>query len=284
MFRKIGFVILITALAVSACGRQVTPDRVNGSAAGLSPGFMSFKFRVGAPFDFQDYQYAMVFDTAGATGDTSQAGVTPLPLGQNTNYAGYSFAIVVTNIGGQVEPQLVQYIRNLGNTGTTAVVANTCPTLPQQLQLLQNTNGAGTEFTVIFQRAIFNGCYNPTPAPGSTATPTTAPTATPTASPSSSASPTSSPAATPTPNYAPIWSFNAFALQQTSQSQFNLSTEVIVDSLGTNGPTDTSFSSPALDTTQVLDVPVTTLGVGGGGHPPATQPDAITSVEIFNNP
>jgi hypothetical protein len=281
MFRKFGLVILITALAVSACGRQVTPDRVNGTAAGLAPGFMSFTFTVGAPFDFTDYQYAMVFDTAGATGDTSQAGVTPLPLGQNTNYAGYSFAIVVTSYGGLVQPELIQYIRPLSSSNVP--IANTCSVSAGQLQLLQNTNGLNTQFTVIFQRTIFDGCYTPTD--GATATPSAAPTATatPTASASSTASPSGSP--TPVPQYAPVWSFNAFSLQQTSSSTFSLQTETIVDSLGTNGPTDTSFTSPPLDTTALLPgTPVNTLGIGGGGHPPSTSPQAIISVAFFNNP
>lgn len=38
--------LVATAIAVSACGRQVTPDPPNSGPGGLSPGFMSLKFDV----------------------------------------------------------------------------------------------------------------------------------------------------------------------------------------------------------------------------------------------
>ncbi|MDP9025378.1 MAG: hypothetical protein M3N13_08400, partial [Candidatus Eremiobacteraeota bacterium] len=87
MIRRVGFLISVLALIVSACGRQVTPDRPGTNGSGLNPGFMSFKFRVQQPFNFQTYSYVIVLDTFGD-------GLTPRANGTVTGFPGYSFGIV----------------------------------------------------------------------------------------------------------------------------------------------------------------------------------------------
>src|SRR5581483_3726414 len=44
MIRRLTLFVLVTALIVSACGRQVTPNPPGTNGTGLSPGFMKIKF------------------------------------------------------------------------------------------------------------------------------------------------------------------------------------------------------------------------------------------------
>lgn len=259
MLRRFGLLVLLTAFMISACGRQVTPDRNNG-ASGLPSGYMEYKFRVAQPFNFQRYQYVIIFNTTGN-------GVTPLPFGTNTNFAGYSFAIRVYQSGTGVIADVGQYVRVTGQTYPTFI---SYPVPSQLLTLTTNTNGAQTEFTVTFAREIASsilGPQSPTPSP----TPTPTPTATPTSS--ASPSPTASPTATPVPGLAAVWLANLFVTDTTANG-------VIVDSLGPGGPNDVSYQSPQYDTTTNFDVPIY---VQAGNH--ASDPTAqIQQSEILNTP
>jgi len=260
MIRRFGFVILVLALIVSACGHQVTPDRPGTNASGLPSGFMSVKFRVDQPFNFQNYSYMIVFNTNGD-------GTTPRANGTQTNYQCYSFAILVTASGtGSPTAIAYQYYRPPGYTAPQLIALQ--PT-QQQLQFYPNTNGQNTEFTVIFARSIFFGINN-TPPPSSSS-PSASPSASPTTSPSTSPSPVPTQSGAPAAN----WQFNFFV------AQGSLSNLIPVDSLGSGGPSDTTYSSPTLDTTTQFDIPIT-LQVGN--HPSDQGPDNIQSGEIANNP
>ena len=269
MIRRLGFVLLVTALIVSACGRQVTPNRAGSTASGLQSGFMSVKFRVAQPFNFSNYKYVVIFNTNGD-------GNTPHPLGQLNNFLDYSFALVVSGSGGVASVQAIQYARPGSPTQAPAHIL--IPTTPQQLQLTVNTNGANTEFTIIFQRVIANGVLpsGPTASPTASAAPTATPTLTPSPAPSPTASGSSSPSPVPSPTASPTfastWLFNYFI------TDLN---DVPLDSLGQGGPTDTSFVSPQLDTTQAFDIPVT---VQLGNHPGDQGADNITGGEIASEP
>ncbi len=259
MIRRFGFVILVLALIVSACGHQVTPDRSGTSASGLPSGFMSVKFRVDQPFNFQNFSYMIVFNTSGD-------GTTPRANGTQTNYQGYSFAILVTATGGGSPTAIAyQYYRPPGFTAPQLIALQ--PT-QQQLQFYPNTNGQNTEFTVTFQRSIFFGINNTPP-------PSTSPSTSPSPSPTTSAS--ASPVPTPTQSGAPaaVWHFNYFV------AQGPLTNLIPVDSLGSGGPTDTTYSSPTLDTTTQFDI---TINLQVGNHPSDQGPDNIQSGEVANNP
>ena len=252
MIRRFGFVILVLAFIVSACGHQVTPDRPGTIGSGLPSGYMSVKFRVVQPFNFQNFSYMIVFNTSGD-------GTTPRANGTQTNYQGYSFAILVTGLGGgAATAQAYQYYRPPGYTAPQLIALQ--PT-QQQLQFFPNTNGQNTEFQILFQRNLFFG-INVTPVPS------VSPSVTP-----SGASP--SPTVTPSGAPAPTWYFNYFV------AQGPLSNLIPVDSLGSGGPTDTTYISPALDTTTQFDIPIT---VQVGNHPTDQGPDNIQSGELANNP
>jgi hypothetical protein len=260
------------ALIVSACGRQVTPNPPGyNTTSGLPSGFMSVKFRVAQPFAFSTYSYVIVLNTAGN-------GATPRAQGASNNYLGYSFAIVVSGAGGTASAQAVQYYRPAGYPANAPPQYLALPTTPQQLVFNPNSNGLGTEFTVTFQRTIVAGISTPAPGPSSSATasPTASPTAT--TSPTASSSPVAGTCAG-VPTATTTWCFNFFVAQNVGPSGQPYGQ--IVDSLGAGGPSDTTYTSPALDTTSAFD---TTFQTMAGNHPTDNGADNITGGEIANNP
>lgn len=257
MIRRFGFVVLVMALIVSGCGRQVTPDRGNGTpGSGLPPGFISVTFKVAQPFNFAKYSYLIVFNTSGD-------GYTPLANGQQSNYRGYSVALVVDGSSGSFTARAAQYYRPPGTPSFQQPSLQWLSPAPQQLQ--STISSDGTSFTLLVDRHVFLGIATPTPGPTATASPTASPTATPTGSPSPSPSPTAQGLA---------WNFNYFVAAG--------STYTPVDSLGSGGATDTSYQSPSLPVTQAFDTGIfnAQLHVAPPSDPSAT----IVSGEIANNP
>jgi hypothetical protein len=209
MIRRLSFgfvVVLVTAFIVVACGRQVTPNPPGLGPGGAPPGYIAIHFDVYSPFNFSNYQYMIVFNTSGT-------GVTPSTDTVQTNWAGYSFALVALGTAGTSYAEAVQFVRNQNphippswlKLGTT----------PGQLNYNPNSNGQGTEFSMVAQKAIFKGVASPTPSP--------------------SASPNN------------IWTFNAF-VSQASQGQW-----LFLDSMGAGGPIDPQFISPKLCMTEPFD-------------------------------
>jgi len=271
MTSRRGFIgVLGSALVVSACGHQVTPNKgyaANGT--GLSPGFMSVRFRVNGQFNYSNYNYMMVFNTFGN-------GITPLPLGQHNSFAGYSFAVIVSGATGAVQATAWQYFRPQGVSNTQQPTLLALLTTPQQLQLTINSNGLNNEFLLIFDRNIAFGIGTPTPSPAG-ATPT--PTPTPTATPSPNASPTITPIPTPS-GFSTTWLLNMFVTNALPPGpSANL---VPVDSLGVGGATDTTYISPTYDTTTSFDETVIAyVGAQAAGGDPNGQ---IANSEIANSP
>jgi hypothetical protein len=284
MIRRFGFVVvLVSALIVAACGRQVTPNR-NGAGPGgnLPSGFMQVKFDVAQPFNFQNYSYVVVFNTSGD-------GSTPRANGTQTAYQGYSFAIVVSGAGGSVSatPYFFQRPNGVQNAAPILLPVNA---VAGQLQFNANSNGQNTEFTVLFNRVLASAYSTPTPSVS--ASPTVTPTLSP--SPSPSTSPTGSPSPSPSPT-APnrvntTWTFNYFVVQGSIQQGAVLvsgvpggQTGTIVDSLGANptGATDATYTSPSLDTTVTFDTGPVYPQPGTHSSDPSSQ---ITSGDVSNNP
>lgn len=260
---------LSSAVIVASCGRQVTPSpsEVNG----LPKGYMSVKFNVQSAFNFQSDSYVIVFNTANASSSNT---VTPVAAAVQTGFAGYSLAIVVGGSGGAATAQAFSYFRP-SNTSQLPVLYPINAT-PQQLQFLQNSNGTGSQFQVIFDRIIASFNANATATPS--ASPSASASASPTASPSAAGSATPSPSASgvTVTNY---WTYNFFTIQGTIQQFEGAQSVTIVDSLGSGGATDATYQSTVLDVTTPLD---TTFYTQAGTHP--TTSDAIAGGEIANNP
>jgi len=210
MDHRYGFALVVfLSVALAACGQQVTPNPPGAGPGGLLPGYASVKFDVAGPFNFSSYRYFFVFNTSGN-------GTTPVTNTQQTNFAGYSFAIEVGGFPGSTFASAYQYVRSSG-------CGNGCPpgyvpigTTPAQFQYYPDSNGSGTEFNVVFAPVIAKGIS--TPAPGHTS-----------------------------PPVASTWLFNAFTTQPNTTAQLTF-----VDSLG-GSPIDTSYSSPAFNMNTQFD-------------------------------
>lgn len=238
MNRRLSFVFLLASAAfAAACGRQVTPNPPGLGAGGALPGYMSVKFDVAAPFNFSSYQYWVVFNTSGN-------GLTPDTHPIQNNWAAYTTALEVVGVGGGTLAQAGQFLKN-SNPHIPPHFQAFFNLPPQQFQYFANSNGTGTEFTIVFQRSIFNP-INSTPGP----------------------SPTPSPISN-------VWRFNAFTTQANPSNQL-----IFIDSMGAGGPVDPQWNSPPIAVTQCSDQTFYALSSGLQIDPPAS----IVSVEIGNNP
>ncbi len=184
---------------------------------------MSVKFDVAAQFNFSSYQYWVVFNTSGN-------GLTPDTHPFQSNWAAYSGALEIAGAGGATFARAIQFVKNSNPHIPPAFVP--VITTPQQFQYTANSNGTGTELTIIFQRSIFNSIIQ-------------------------------SPAPSPTP-LANNWLFNAFTTQANNQNQL-----VYIDSMGAGGPVDPQYNSPTLPTLQCFDDPLYALSSGLQIDPPA---------------
>jgi len=179
MIRRLSFgfiVVLVTAFIVVACGRQVTPNPPGLGPGGAPPGYLAIHFDVAAPFNFSNYQYMIVFNTSGS-------GLTPSTDTLQTNWAGYSSSLMALGNGITTAAQLVHFVPPTAGHGPPGWVV--LGTTPQQLSYNLNSNGTGTEFSILAQKAILP------------------------VSPSPSASPSN------------VWTFNAFTAQASNFGQWH---------------------------------------------------------------
>jgi hypothetical protein len=152
-----GFVVvLVTAFIVAACGRQVTPNPPGLGPGGAPPGYMAVIFDTEAPFNFSSYQYMVVLNTTGS-------GITPSTDTLQTNWAGYSFALIALGNGISSYAEPVYFERNSNPHISPAWLR--LGTTPQTFSYNLNNNGTGTEFSVLAKLTMFN--YSPSPAPSS---------------------------------------------------------------------------------------------------------------------
>lgn len=271
------------ALLVAACGHQVTPEpSLNGQGNNLT-GSILIRFRTVGMMNPSMYDYQIVLDACG--------GNTPYPNPNTTTYLAYTFSFNVGTSPFGVSttfPILLQYIVTPGtqNQLNPQIVR----TSVSEATLTPNDNGQGNEFTLVFPRALLNAPLGPSalpcssslvspapvpvsPTPTSTATSTTSPPVpSPTGtSPSPSPSPTGTSPAAPT-NLANTWKFNFFTI--------NASSGQVLDSLGTGGPTDTSYNQAVIDTTTTNQTPIIKqTDITGAPSDPAA---AIAGGEIDN--
>lgn len=226
------------ALFAVACGRQVTPNPEGLGPGGAPPGYSAFFFNVVAPFSFSNYEYMFVLNTTGSR-------VTPSTDTFQTNWAGYSFALVARGNGVASFAQFVQFLPSKIGKGPPGWVA--LGTAPQLFSYNLDSNGSSTQFSLLVKDSVFNGIASPSP----------------------------SPSASPTPTPAVQWTFNAFTTQPNA-SQGNWQ---FVDSMGAGGPTDPQYVSPTLCMTEPFD-----QTFYASQFAPPNQAAQIVSVEIANNP
>ncbi|MBC5800755.1 MAG: hypothetical protein GIW94_12420, partial [Candidatus Eremiobacteraeota bacterium] len=133
-------------------------------------------------------------------------------------------------------PILIQYIVTPGTSNQ--LNPQIVRTSSSQTTLTPNDNGQRNEFTLVFPRALLNAPLGPSALPCSSSRVSPA-------SPSPSPTGTTSPAPT---NLASTWKFNFFVI--------NPATGQVLDSLGSGGPTDTSYNQAVIDTTTQSFTPI----------------------------
>ncbi len=246
MIRKLSLLVLAASLIVTACGRQVTPDRAGVGPGGLTAGYMQIKFRTLGQLDFSNYRYVIAFNTTGS-------GSSPHALNAAvTNFPDFSYEFVVGGTGGVANVALLQFIRQVPGGGQTVVSTASVP-IGNLVNLNTNSNGQGNEFSLTFSRTLFFGLFTPTPGPTPTLSPTPSPTPTgATPSPTPSGSPTAVP--TIAPPFSNIWYWNFFVSQPAPNGAFDLNTPTIMAySLSNLGPADGTFIGGPLDINTSFD-------------------------------
>jgi hypothetical protein len=110
---------------------------------------MRIAFTVAAPLNFAKYRYRIVFNTTG-NGLTPAA---PSNTSGNGTLAAYSYTL---EVGGNAAGTLGawEYLRP-PNCPTCDPAYIQLLTTPSQLSYVGNSDGAGTEFTILLQRSIF---------------------------------------------------------------------------------------------------------------------------------
>ena len=210
---------------------------------------MLVRFRTNGPMNFGRYDYQIVIDACG--------GGTPYPNPNTTTYLDYTFSF---NVGtspfglATTFPILIQYIVTPGTSNQ--LNPQIVRTSSSQTTLTPSDNGQGTEFALVFPRALLNAPLGP------------------------SALPCSSSRLSPAPTMlASRWKFNFFVIDP---SALNSPTHGVLDSLGTGGPTDTSYNGAIIDTTTQNNTPIIKVtDITGFPSDPNAQ---IAGGEIDNYP
>jgi hypothetical protein len=274
MLRRVAIVSFALAAAfVAACGHQVTPEPsvLNSDLTGK----IDLRFSTSGSLNFTTYTYAIIIDTCG--------GGVPYPNTFATSFNNYSYGFLIGGRYGSVaSPQLFQYYVSPNSNGNIAYLSK--PLDPTTIQFNPNSNGQGNQFEIIFDRSLLDNpfnvaqpCPNLTPQPSGAPTPSAAPTGASTPSASPAPSPTATqPGATPNPQATTVaqatWLFNFFSIDQNNR---------VVDSLGINGPTDTTYNGDPIDTTSLDFVQI----FRPAGSYVASDPSAaLTGGEIDNYP
>jgi hypothetical protein len=280
MIRRLGVLVLGLALALGSCGRQITPDSalgVNGN--GIVSGTMQITFRTVGPLDFNNVGYWIVFNTSGNQ-------LTPYPQ-FTLNPQNYSYALVVGAAQGGVFgvqsaiPELIQYylVSGAGSPLHGVVIQSISST---QLRSVLPGNGTANQFTVTFDRSIFNqapptqacttGTVTPSPLPGATAGASASPS--PSATATAAGSPTPSAVATPCGQASTLWAVNFFTTDASGNP---------LDSLGLLGAKDNQYQNLKLDVTTAFDL-TQQLTRQPGSTTAANPAAAIAGGEIINAP
>jgi hypothetical protein len=119
------------------------PGSSNLARADIAPGYMKVSFEVAAPLQFSKYQYAVIFNTTGS-------GKTP----ESNSWAGYSFALQTNRQSGEPSAEAVAFVRSRNPHVPPAQFV--IGTTPRQFTFTAYSNGAKTQFTILFQRSIFD--------------------------------------------------------------------------------------------------------------------------------
>lgn len=158
MTRRVAFIfVLLMSALVVACGRQVTPNPPGLGPGGAPPGYLAVYFTTASPFNFGNYQYLIVLNTSGD-------GHTPSTDTIQTNWDGYSYAMVTRGNAITSFAQAIQFRRSTTNPHIPPAWLP-LHTTPQNFSFNLNANGANDEFSILSQKRVFS---SPMPSPSPT--------------------------------------------------------------------------------------------------------------------
>lgn len=120
---------------------------------------MNVFFDTASPFNFSQYQYMIVFNTTGS-------GVTPSTDTLQTNWAGYSFALIALGNGVSSYAEPIQFVRSNQNPHIPPSWLR-LGTTPQTFSYNLDANGTGSEYSILVKKSVFSGIATPSPAPTS---------------------------------------------------------------------------------------------------------------------
>ncbi len=229
-------------IALSGCGRQVTGLNLPSGAV-VPAGQTLIRFETAGPLDFQNLRYLIVFNTTGN-------GQQPYAQGFNTDYKNWSAYFIVgggSNFANN--PGLFQIYQNPAN-GSAQAFNIGYPT--GTVTFLPSIPNANAQYGFQIQ---FNRCLLDVPPPTST-------------------QPPPNDLTRPCPRYQAIatnWNISLFTVDNTNSP---------VDSLGTSGPSDTSYTF-AIETANVVN---TNYFKPAGGGSPQSPSAKITGIEVFSTP
>ena len=206
MRRLVTAVVVAAMMSLSGCGRQVTGLNLPQGGAGIVPvGQTLIRFETAGPLDFQNLTYLIVFNTSGN-------GLQPYSQGYNTDFRNWSaFFIVGGGAGFANAPSLLQVYQD-PSSGSAKTFNVSVPQGTLTFQTSIPTANAQFGFQITFNRCLLD-----------LVPPTT----------------TSQPPISVNrvcPPYQAIatdWRVSLFTLDRTQSP---------VDSLGTTGPNDTSYT------------------------------------------
>ena len=227
---------------LSGCGRQVTG--LNVATTGTVPtGQTLIRFETAGPLDFQNLSYLIVFNTTGSGNQPYAQGYT------NTDYKGWSAYFLV---GGGANfanaPGLVQIYQDPASGSAQPFTVN-IPTGTMSFQTSIPTTNSQYGFQITFNRCILD-----LPPPTSGLPPVT-----------------SNRICPPYTYIAGTWNVSLFTLDRTKSP---------VDSLGTTGPSDTSYKF-SFDTSQTIS---TTYFKPASNSTTQNLSAQIVGVEVFSTP
>jgi len=269
MNRRLGLAVLVIAMVVAACGRQVTGLNTPGGGS-IASGTMLIRVNIAGTLDFNDYKYLIVFNTSGTGGE-------PFPQAYSNGFQNYSYSLLFASPTGTIGiqnpiAQLLQYYLNPGTTSGLQTYNVIIPT--QSLTFTPNSNGQGNQFSVQFERQLLDqpsvsGSAAPGSSPGASASPVASGSASPAGSPAAAGSPTPVALAT---NAAQVnWYINFIVTDANG---------VPVDSMGTGGATDTSYSLE-INTSQAQTINYTKPA---GAVAPNSPNEQLTGFTLINSP
>ncbi|GAC1658514.1 MAG: hypothetical protein NVS4B13_01630 [Candidatus Elarobacter sp.] len=242
--RLVTAVVVAAMMVLSGCGRQVTGLGQPSAGGGIVPlGQTLIRFETAGPLDFQNLTYLIVFNTSG---NKQQ----PYAQGFNTDYKNWSaFFIVGGGAGFANTPSLLQVYQD-PSSGTARTFNVTFPTSTVNFQPSIPNANAQFGFQITFNRCVLDLAPPSASPPPPVSTNRVCP---------------------PYANVATSWNVSLFTLDRTQSP---------VDSLGTNGPSDTSYKF-LFDTAQLVNTNYFKPASNQTVQNPSAQ---IIGVEVFSTP